>query len=160
MRPCLTKTLKDTTMFAKQAQFALAAVALSLASGAFAQSAQRNVFDTETDLRMPAAASANGVTREAVQAEYVAKRDAKGISSFNPEAYYFAQNNDSGPAIMALFSSKKAQTASASGLTRDEVRAEVLAARANGEMNPFDTETYQRLPQNVRQPAPTALAQR
>ena len=28
MRPCLTKTLKDTTMFAKQAQFAVAAVAL------------------------------------------------------------------------------------------------------------------------------------
>lgn len=147
-------------MFAKQAQFALAAVALSLAGGAFAQSAQRNVFDTETDLRMPPAASANGLSREAVQAEYIAKRDAKGISSFNPEAHYFAQNNDSGPALMALFSSKKVQTASASGLTREEVRAEVLAARAHGEMNPFDTETNLRLPQNVRQPAPTALAQR
>lgn len=147
-------------MFAKQAQFAVAAVALSLAGGAFAQSAQRNVFDTETDLRMPPAASAHGLTREAVQADYIAKRDAKGISSFNPEAYYFAQNNDSGPALMALFSSQKTQTASASGLTREEVRAEVLAARANGEMNPFDTETNLRLPQDVRRPAPTALARR
>jgi len=147
-------------MFAKQAQFALAAVALSLASGAFAQSAERNVFDTETNLRMPAAASANGLTREAVQGEYVAKRDARGISEFSPHAWYFAQNADSGPAIMALFSSKKTQTASASGLTREDVRAEVLAARANGELNPFDTETNLRVPQSVRQPAPTALAQR
>ncbi|HEX5687649.1 MAG TPA: DUF4148 domain-containing protein [Ideonella sp.] len=149
-------------MNAKQAQFALAAVALSLASGAFAQSAQRNVFDTETDLRMPAAASANGLTRDAVQAEYVAKRDAKGISEFNPHAWYFAQNADSAPALMALFSPKSEQTAvaKAEGRTRAEVRAEVLAARANGELNPFDTETNQRVPQDVRRPAPTALAQR
>lgn len=150
-------------MFAKQAQFALAAVALSLASGAFAQTAQRNVFDTETDLRMPAAASSEGLTREQVQAAYVASRDAKGISEFNPHAWYFAQNNDSAPALMALFNKKadKTQTASADGrLTREEVRAEVLAARANGQMNPFDTETDLRVPATVRVPAPTALAQR
>lgn len=149
-------------MNAKQAQFALAAVALSLASGAFAQSAERNVFDTETNLRMPVAASANGLTREAVQAEYVAKRNAKGISEFNPHAWYFAQNVDSAPALMALFSpkSEQASVAKTEGRSRAEVRAEVLAARANGELNPFDTETNQRVPQSVRQPAPTALAQR
>lgn len=151
-------------MFAKQAQFALAAVALSLAGGAFAQNAQRNVFDTETDLRMPAAASAEGLTREQVQGEYIAKRDAKGISEYNPHSWYFAQNNNSAPALMALFSNKKSektQSASAdAGLTRDEVRAEVLAARANGQLNPFDTETDLRVPASVRQPAPTALAQR
>lgn len=150
-------------MFAKQAQFALAAVALSLASGAFAQTAQRNVFDTETDLRTPAAASSEGLTREQVQAAYVASRDAKGISEFNPHSWYFAQNNDSAPALMALFNKKaeKTQTASADGhLTREQVRAEVLAARANGQLNPFDTETDLRVPATVRVPAPTALAQR
>jgi preprotein translocase subunit Sec63 len=151
-------------MFAKQAQFALAAVALSLASGAFAQTAQRNVFDTETDLRMPAASSANGLTREQVQAAYIASRDAKGISEFNPHAWYFAQNNDSAPALMALFSKQKAetkQTASTVGsVSREQVRADVLAARANGQLNPFDTETDLRVPASVRQPAPTALAQR
>jgi hypothetical protein len=61
---------------------------------------------------------------------------------------------------MALFSSKKVQTASAAGLSREDVRAEVLAARANGQLNPFDTETDLRVPASVRQPAPTALAQR
>lgn len=147
-------------MFAKPAQIAVAAIALSLAGGAFAQSAARNVFDTETDLRMPAAASANGLTREQVQAEYIAKRDAQGISEFNPHAWYFAQNTNTAPALMALFSKQKAQSASAGGLTREEVRAEVLAARANGQINPFDTETDLRVPANVRQPAPTALAQR
>lgn len=151
-------------MFAKPAQFAVAAVALSLASGAFAQSNDRNVFDTETNLRMPAATSANGLTREQVQAEYIAKRDAKGISDYTPHAWYFAQNNDSAPVLMALFSGQKAETTKAAsatgGLTREQVRAEVLAARASGELNPFDTETNQRIPQSVRQPAPTALAQR
>ena len=150
-------------MFAKQAQIALAAVALSVAGGAFAQSvAPRNVFDTETDLRMPAAASAQGLTREQVQGEYIAKRDAKGISEFNPHSWYFAQNNDSAPALMALFSKgEKTQSASAAGgVSREQVRAEVLAARANGQLNPFDTETDLRQPASVRQPAPTALAQR
>ena len=147
-------------MSAKQAVFA--AIALTIAGGAFAQSAERNVFDTETNLRMPVAQSANGLTREAVQAEYIAKRDAKGISEYNPHAWYFAQNTDSAPALVALFAPKSADAQvviTAKGRTRAEVRAEVLAARASGEMNPFDTETYQRIPA-ARQPAPTALASR
>lgn len=146
----------------KQVSFAVAALALSIAGGAFAQTAERNVFDTETYQRMPAAVSANGLTRDAVQAEYIAKRDAKGISSFNPESHYFAQNTNSAPVLMALFSKQPARTAvvSADGLTREQVRAEVLAARASGELNSFDTETYQRIPQAVRTPAPTAVAQR
>jgi hypothetical protein len=150
-----------TTMFAKQAQIAVAAITLAIAGGAFAQSTERNVFDTETNLRMPAAASAEGLSREAVQAQYIAKRDANNIASFNPEAAYFAQNNDSAKAIAALFVGKPAQTqASASGLSRDDVRAEVIAARANGQINVFDTETDLRVaPAAVRQ-APTAVAQR
>jgi hypothetical protein len=150
-----------TTMFAKQAQIAVAAITLAIAGGAFAQSTERDVFDTETNLRMPAASSAEGLSREAVQAQYIAKRDANNIASFNPEAAYFAQNNDSAKAIAALFVRKPAQAqASATGLSRDEVRAEVIAARANGQINVFDTETNLRVaPAAVRQ-APTAVAQR
>ena len=111
----------------------------------------RNVFDTETNLRMPAAASAEGLTREAVQAQYIAKRAASNIASFNPEAAYFAQNNDSSQAIAALFSRQPAATAV---ISRDEVRAELPAQR-----NVFDTETDLRIPATVRT-APTTVAQR
>jgi hypothetical protein len=147
----------------KQASFTAAAIALTLASGAtLARAAERNVFDTETYQSMPAAVSANGLTREAVQAEYIAKREAKGIASFNPESHYFEQITDSGPVLAALFQKQPNRTVvvSAEGLTREQVRAEVLAARASGELNPFDTETYQRVAQAVRSPAPTAVAQR
>jgi Domain of unknown function (DUF4148) len=143
-------------MFAKQAAFA--ALTLAIAGGAFAQNVERNVFDTETYQRMPAAES--NVSREAVRAEFIAQREAKNIAEFRPQAWYFAQNNDSAPALMALFSSKtQPVVAQAGGRTRAEVRAEYLAARANGEVNPFDTETYQRIPAG-RVPAPTALAQK
>ena len=138
-------------MFAKQAQIAVAAIALTLAGSAFAQSGDR-VFDTETDLRMPAAASAEGLTREAVQAQYIAKRAATNIASFNPEAAYFAQNNDSTQAIAGLF--KRQPAASTAGLSREDVRAELPAQR-----NVFDTETNLRIPASVR-PAPTTVAQR
>lgn len=149
-------------MFAKQAQFAIAAVALTLASGAFAQSPERNVFDSEAILQLPASQSAQGLSREAVQAEYIAQRAAKGISSFNPEAYRQEQIAGAGTGLVALFKRDAASTAvaQANGKTRAEVRAEFLAARANGELNQFDTETYLRVAPSVRQPAPTALAQR
>jgi hypothetical protein len=160
-----------TTMFAKQTQIAVAAITLSIAGTAFAQSVERNVFDTETYNRVfdtetynriPAAQSADGLTREAVQAAYIAKRNAEGISSFNPESAYFAQNQGAGSALVALFTkpSAKSEQASTGGLTRAEVRAEVIAARAHGELNPFDTETYQRVEPSTRAPAATTLAQR
>jgi hypothetical protein len=138
-------------MFAKQAQIAVAAIALTIAGGAFAQSSDR-VFDTETDIRMPAAASAEGLTRDAVQAQYVAKRASTNIASFNPESHYFPQNNDSTNAIAALFSRKPAT--STAGISREDVRVQVAAER-----NVFDTETDLRVPANVRQ-VPTAVAQR
>lgn len=143
-------------MFAKQAQIAAAAIALTLAGGAFAQSVERNVFDTETNLRMPAAASANGLTRSTVRAEFIAQRSA----SFSPESNDVAQAADSSATLVALFkspASKPAVQASA-GRSRGEVRAELMAARANGEMNSFDTETHLRVAPS--QPAPVTLAQR
>ena len=138
-------------MFAKQAQIAVAAIALTIAGGAFAS--ERNVFDTETDIRMPAAASADGLTRDAVQAQYIAKRASTNIASFNPESHYFAQNNDSTNAIASLFNRKPAT--STAGVSREEVRAEVVAAQRNV----FDTETDLRVPAAARQ-VPTTVAQR
>jgi Domain of unknown function (DUF4148) len=118
--------------------------------------------DTETYNRIPATQSADGLTREAVKAAYVAKRDAEGISSFNPESAYFAQDQGAGSAFVALFTkpSAKSEHGSAAGLTRADVRAEVIAARAHGEMNPFDTETYLRVEPSARVPAAATLAQR
>lgn len=145
-------------MFAKQAQIAAAAIALTLAGGAFAQSVERNVFDTETHLRMPAAVSADGLTRSAVRAEFIAQRSA----SFSPESNDVAQAGDSSATLVALFSSpasKPAPQASA-GRSRSDVRAELTAARASGELNTFDTEAGLRVAPAARQVQPVTLAQR
>ncbi len=62
------------------------------------------------------------------------------------------------PADRNVFDTEAALQAPAAkserGLTRAEVRAEFLAARANGELNPFDTETMAAV-----YPAPTRAAQ-
>jgi hypothetical protein len=148
-------------MFTKQAKFATA-VALTLATGAFAQTPARNVFDSEAILALPASASSQGLTRDAVRAEYIAKRDAVALLSFNPDAYPHGQNEASGAGFALLFKRAAANTAvaNADGKTRAEVRAEFLAARASGEVNQFDTESNIRVAQGVRHVAPTALAQR
>ena len=148
-------------MFAKQAQIAVAALTLSIAGSAFAQS-DRNVFDSEAALQLPAAVSANGLTREAVRAEVIAQRAALTVASFNPESSVTEQTAGAGSAIAALFQGgeRRAQVASINGLSRADVRAELIAARANGELNVFDTETDLRVPASLRREAPTALAQR
>lgn len=152
-------------MFAKYSYAAIAALSLIAAGSAFAQSAERNVFDTEAGLALPAATSAGGLTRAQVQAEYLAQRDKNGISSFNPESYLKAQNAGAGNAIIAMFQRGERPAlppvASSTGLTREQVRAEFLAARANGELNPFDTETTDQVASAAkRQAAPSAFAQR
>jgi hypothetical protein len=149
-------------MFAKQAQIALAAIALTAAAGAFAQSPERNVFDSEAILQLPAAQSADGLTREAVRDQYLAERSAKNISSFRPEAWRQAEIAGAGEGFVALFKGRDASktAVAAGGKTRDEVRGEFLAARAKGELNPFDTETYQRVGPTLRQPYSTNYAQR
>ena len=82
-------------MFAKQAQIAVAAIALTIAGGAFA--GERNVFDTETDLRIPVSASAESsrkpvtvaktvsASREAVRAELAAARASGEMNVFDTE---------------------------------------------------------------------------
>ena len=151
-------------MFAKQAQIAIAALTLSIAGGAFAQSADRNLFDTEAALKPPASASAIGLTREAVRAEFLANRAAHTVASFSPDSYGSdGVNTGAGQAIYALIQhgERSQPVALTSVRSREEVRAEVLAARANGELNPFDTETDLRVEQAVaRRQAATAVAKR
>lgn len=145
-------------MFAKQAQIAAAAIALTLAGGAFAQSVERNVFDTETHLRMPAAESAGGLTRSAVRAEYLAQRSA----GYSPESNDISQADDSSAALIALFSSPSSKPApqAATGRSRSEVRAELMAARASGELNIFDSEAGLGVAPAERQARPVTLARR
>ncbi|MFZ5550779.1 MAG: DUF4148 domain-containing protein [Pseudomonadota bacterium] len=70
-------------MFAKQATLA-AALVLAAAGSAFAADAsQRNVFDTETNLRAPAAEAK--LTREQVRAEFLAARAAGDVNVFDTE---------------------------------------------------------------------------
>lgn len=68
-------------MFAKQATLA-AALAFAVAGSAFAAD-QRNVFDTETNLRAPAAEAK--LTREQVRAEFLAARAAGDVNVFDTE---------------------------------------------------------------------------
>lgn len=152
-------------MFAKYSYAAVAALSLIAAGSAFAQPAERNLFDTEAGLALPAATSASGLTRAQVQAEYLAQRDKNGISSFNPESHLKAQNAGAGSAIVALFHRGERPVspvvASSTALSREQVRAEFLAARASGELNPFDTETGDTLaPAARRAVVPSAYAQR
>lgn len=72
-------------MFAKQATLA-AALVLAAAGSAFAADAsQRNVFDTETNLRAPAPAAEAKLTREQVRAEFLAARAAGDVNVFDTE---------------------------------------------------------------------------
>jgi hypothetical protein len=74
-----------TTMFAKQAQIAIATIAFAIAGSAFAKDVERNVFDTEAALQAPAAQSKGGLTREEVRAEFLAARANGEIDQFNTE---------------------------------------------------------------------------
>lgn len=76
-------------MFAKQAQFALAALAFVAAGSAFAAEPQRNVFDTETDQRVPAAETK--LTREQVRAEFLAARANGEINVFGDETVAYVK---------------------------------------------------------------------
>lgn len=73
-------------MFAKQAKITVAAIALIASAGAFAQAAERQPsFDTEAALTLPAAQSAQGLTRAQVRAEFIAARNRGDVSSFDTE---------------------------------------------------------------------------
>jgi hypothetical protein len=75
-----------TIMFAKQAQIAVAAITLAVAGGAFAKDIERNLFDSEAALQLPAAESKGGLTRAEVRAEFLAARAKGEVDPFNTEA--------------------------------------------------------------------------
>lgn len=77
-------------MFAKQAPIvrwtAVAALALAASAGTVAQAAERQPsFDTEAALKLPAARSAQGLTRAQVRAEFIAARQRGEVSGFDTE---------------------------------------------------------------------------
>ena len=76
-------------MFAKQAQLAVAALAFVAAGSVFAAEPQRNVFDTETDLRAPAAETK--LTREQVRAEFLAARASGELNVFDNETVAYVK---------------------------------------------------------------------
>ena len=59
-------------------------------------------------------------------------------------------------ATPATWANEQTPSAGASATTREAVRAEIVAARQAGQLNPFDTDVAARAPING---APTALAQ-
>lgn len=77
-----------TTMFAKQFALSVALVAVAAGSALAADVPARNVFDTETHLRAPAATSK--LTREQVRAEFLAARAAGELSVFDTETVAYA----------------------------------------------------------------------
>lgn len=74
-------------MFAKQAQITVAALAFAVAGSAFAADAkvERNVFDSEAALALPAAKSETGLTREQVRQEFLAARASGELNAFDYE---------------------------------------------------------------------------
>ena len=124
----------------------IAALALSLTGAAFAQSAY------------------GPVTRAQVQAELAAARADGSLNPFDNLAYMHPQTlGNPGSALLAHVregAQRVADTQSGSGLTREQVRAELAAARRSGELNPFDNldgVTYRQTPRAVV--ASPALAQ-
>lgn len=135
----MNRTLKTT----------IAAVALSLVgAAAFAQ-------------------SANGpITREQVKAELAAARADGSLNPFNngDDVTYRQAPQAVAPSALLAHIKEAAQrvaaTQAGSGLTREQVKAELAAARANGELNPFDNLdgiTYRQAPRATV--APSSLAQ-
>jgi len=133
----MNRTLKTT----------IAALALSLTgAAAFAQ------------------ASNGPVTREQVKAELAAAIADGSVNFFDNLAYMQPQQlGNPGSALLAHVregAQRVAATQAGSGLTREQVRADLAAARRNGELNPFDNLdgiTYRQAPRAAV--APSALAQ-
>lgn len=104
------------------------------------------------------------VTREQVKAELAAAIADGSLNVFDNLAYMQPkQLGNPGSALLAHVregAQRVAATQAGSGLTREQVRAELAAARRSGELNPFDNldgVTYRQAPRAAV--APSALAQ-
>src|SRR5574343_1994145 len=85
------------------------------------------------------------VSREQVQAELAAARANGTVDQFDSLAY-LKQDHLGNPVAVAVAKvsegASKVAATQTSGISREQVRAEVEAARANGELNPFDNLAY------------------
>lgn len=136
------------------------AAALTIAAGAsFAQSS-RNIPPSWANEEMKPFTST--VSREQVQAELAAARANGTVDQFDSLAY-LKQDHLGNPVAAAVAKvregASKVAATQTSGISREQVRAEVEAARANGELNPFDNLAYMNTsaPARVRT-APAAVA--
>jgi hypothetical protein len=107
------------------------------------------------------------VTRAQVLAEVQAARQAGTLNAYD-EMAYSQPKADHGSLVTVLAqvrqgADRAAATATASqpegALSREQVRAELEAARRSGELNPFDSEGYARQASAKVYAAPAALAQ-
>jgi hypothetical protein len=136
------------------------AAALTIAAGAsFAQSS-RNIPPSWANEEMKPFTST--VSREQVQAELAAARANGTVDQFDSLAY-LKQDHLGNPVAVAVAKVRegaaKVAATQTSGISREQVRAEVEAARASGELNPFDNLAYMNTsaPARVRT-APAAVA--
>jgi len=142
----------------------VAALTLSLIGGAaFAQSS-RNVPPTWANEQTPTFVST--VTRAQVLAELQAARQSGDLNTFDNLAYMqpkavgapaspvLAQVHEGAQRVAATARSQSTDGA----LTREQVRAELDAARNSGELNPFDNLAYRQGDTAARVVAPAALA--
>jgi hypothetical protein len=136
------------------------AAALTIAAGAsFAQSS-RNIPPSWANEEMKPFTST--VSREQVQAELAAARANGTVDQFDSLAY-LKQDHLGNPVAVAVAKvregASKVAATQTSGISREQVRAEVEAARASGELNPFDNLAYMNTsaPARVRT-APAAVA--
>ncbi|MBQ0960582.1 DUF4148 domain-containing protein [Ideonella sp. 4Y11] len=119
------------------------AAALAIAAGAsFAQSS-RNIPTSWANEDMSVNTYVN--TRAQVQAELAAARANGQMDTFDNLAYLKQERvgNPVAPILAKVREGAQAVAATqTSGLTREQVRAELDAARRSGEFNPFDNLAY------------------
>lgn len=105
------------------------------------------------------------VSRAQVRAELEAARQAGQLNPFDGDVHARVNAPVSLPTMLARTQqgvervAAMGHSASANGLTREQVRAETIAARKSGEINTFDNLAYLNAPTKRIQVAPATLAQ-
>ena len=126
----------------RTAQAFIAAALTVVAGASFAQSSRNIPPSWANEQAQPFTST---VTRAQVQAELAAARNSGEINQFDSLAY-LSETHQANPvaAIVATVrdGATKVAATQAGGVTRDQVKAELAAARASGELNPFDNLAY------------------
>ncbi|MBN8487166.1 MAG: DUF4148 domain-containing protein [Burkholderiales bacterium] len=138
------------------------AAALALVAGASYAQAGRNIPPTWANEDMSVNTFVN--TRAQVQAELAAARANGQMDSFDNLAYLKQDpvGNPVAPILAKVRAgAERVAATQSSGLTREQVRADLDAARRSGELNAFDNLAYMNSQGGSRaQLAPDTLARR